>query len=178
VKPITASLVLAASLFAVTSVGATDTITVFHKFVGGNDGDDPSWLIQASDGNFYGTTYLSTLGYGSTVFKVTPDGQFTTLFRAPYNPNGTNHYPDGNTYTSIVEGPDGFLYVVGSTIFKISKSGTDFQLLEVGEGVQALAGLGRQLLWLGRQRDISAHHQWHLHSVVCSEQQRVHCGEL
>ena len=54
------------------------------------------------------------------------------LFTAPYDPNGTNHYPEGNTYSHIVEGPDGFLYVVGSTIFKISKSGTNFQLLEVG----------------------------------------------
>jgi hypothetical protein len=106
---------------------ASPTLTVLHKF-GGTSADDPDSLIQASDGNFYGTTYLGD----STVFEVTASGQFKLLFTAPYKPNGTNHYPDGNTYTSIVEGPDGFLYVVGSTIFKISKSGAHFQLLEVG----------------------------------------------
>ncbi|HEX2714235.1 MAG TPA: choice-of-anchor tandem repeat GloVer-containing protein, partial [Candidatus Acidoferrales bacterium] len=81
---ISASLVLAACLFTVTSAGATDTLSVIHKFVGGNDGDDPNSLIQASDGNFYGTTYL---GVG-TVFQVTPAGQFTTVFDLPpQNPN-------------------------------------------------------------------------------------------
>jgi hypothetical protein len=119
---------IALSLASIIPAAASPTLTVLHKFGGTNAGDDPDSLIQASDGNFYGTTYLND----SIVFKITPAGQFTLLFTAPYNPNGTNHYPDGNTYTSIVEGPDGFLYVVGSTIFKISKSGTGFQLLEVG----------------------------------------------
>jgi hypothetical protein len=120
--------VIALSLASIIPAAASPTLTVLHKFGGTNAGDDPDSLIQASDGNFYGTTYLND----SIVFKITPAGQFTLLFTAPYNPNGTNHYPDGNTYTSIVEGPDGFLYVVGSTIFKISKSGTGFQLLEAG----------------------------------------------
>jgi hypothetical protein len=130
VSAITVSLVLAASLFTATSAGATDTLTVFHKFVGGNDGDDPNSLIQASDGNFYGTTYL---GVG-TVFEVTPDGQFTTLFRATHS---SNRYFYGDFFTSVVEGPDGFLYVIarGSnnnpppTLFRISKSGSDFQVV-------------------------------------------------
>jgi uncharacterized repeat protein (TIGR03803 family) len=34
-------------------------------------------LIQASDGNLYGTT---SYGYG-TVFKITPGGMLTTLYR-------------------------------------------------------------------------------------------------
>ena len=53
--------VLAASLFTATSAGAADTLSVFHKFVGGNDVDDPNWLIQASDGNFYGTCHWARI---------------------------------------------------------------------------------------------------------------------
>jgi len=131
VNPMSASLILAASLFTAVSAGATDTLTVFHKFVGGNDGDDPNSLIQASDGNFYGTTYLSV----GTVFKVTPDGQFTTVFFLP--PQNPNRYFYGDFFTSVVEGPDGFLYVIarGSNnnpspmLFRISKSGSDFQVV-------------------------------------------------
>ena len=63
------------------------------------------------------------------------------LFTAPYNPNGTNQYPDGNNYTDIVEGADGFLYVVASsgaqssnvaqpgTLIRISKSGTGYEVV-------------------------------------------------
>ena len=129
-KPAVLSLFFAAFLFTATSAGATDTLSVIHKFLGGSDGDDPSAMIQASDGNFYGTTYLSV----GTVFKVTPDGQFTTLFVATHN---SNRYFYGDFFTSVVEGPDGFLYVIsrGSnsnpnpTLFRISKSGTDYQVV-------------------------------------------------
>ena len=131
VSAITASLVLAASLFTATFAGATGTPTVLHTFGGGNDGDDPNSLIHASDGNFYGTTYL---GVG-TVFQVTPNGQFTTVFSLP--PQNPNRLFYGDFFTSVVEGSDGFLYVTarGSNnnpnpmVFRISKSGTGFQVV-------------------------------------------------
>jgi uncharacterized repeat protein (TIGR03803 family) len=131
------SLLLAALLLAVNPARAATAITELFGFPGA-DGQDPDHLIQASDGNLYGTTYLG----GGTVFKVTPSGQFTLLLTAPYDPNGTNHYPDGSNYTSVAEGFDGFLYVVASsggvplggvasnagTLIKISKSGTSFEV--------------------------------------------------
>jgi uncharacterized repeat protein (TIGR03803 family) len=131
------SLLLAALLLAVNPAGAAPTITELFGFPAA-DGQDPDHLIQASDGNLYGTTYLG----GGTLFKVTPSGQFTLLLTAPYDPNGTNHYPDGSNYTSVTEGSDGFLYVVASsggvmlsgvasnagTLIKISKSGTSFEV--------------------------------------------------
>ncbi len=46
-----------------------------------------------------------------------------------------------------------------------------------GGAIQSVGGLRWQLLWGGRQRDFSAHHQWHVHPVVVSGQQRVHGGE-
>jgi uncharacterized repeat protein (TIGR03803 family) len=131
------SLLLAALLLAAKPAGAAPTITELFGFPAA-DGQDPDYLIQASDGSLYGTTYLG----GGTVFKVTPSGQFTLLLTAPYNPNGTNHYPDGRNYASVAEGSDGFLYVVASsggvplggvasnagTLIKISKSGTSFEV--------------------------------------------------
>jgi hypothetical protein len=88
-------------------------------------------MILASDGNFYGTTYLSV----GTVFKVTPAGQFTTIFTG--TPSNPNRFFYGNVFTGLVEGPDGLLYVIerGSnnnpnpTLFRISKSGTDYQVV-------------------------------------------------
>jgi uncharacterized repeat protein (TIGR03803 family) len=130
------SLLLALSAGFGAPAGATPTLSELFGFPGA-DGQDPDALIQASDGNFYGTTYLG----GGTVFKITPQGQFTLLLKAPYDPNGTNHYPEGEFYSDLIEGPDGFLYVVASsgstsasvanpgTIVRISKSGTGFEVV-------------------------------------------------
>ena len=130
VKPLTASLVLAASLFTAASAGAAPTLTVIHDFTG-SDGNEPDALIQASDGNFYGTTYL---GIG-TVFQVTPSGQFKTVFSLP--PQNPNRFSYGDYFTSVVEGSDGLLYVTarGSNsnpnpmLFRITKSGTQFKVV-------------------------------------------------
>ena len=130
VNPISESLLLAAFLFTATSAGATD-LSVIHKFKGGNGGNMPNSLIQASDGNFYDTTYL---GVG-TVFQVTPTGHFKTVFFLP--PQNPNRFFYGDYFTSVVEGSDGFLYVTvqGSNnnpnpmLFRISKSGSDYQVV-------------------------------------------------
>jgi hypothetical protein len=129
-KPAVLSLLFTAFLFTATSAAATDIVSVIHKFTGGSGGDDPDSLILASDGNFYGTTYLSV----GTVFKVTPNGQFSTIFTATH---GSNRFFYGNFITSVVEGSDGLLYITerGSnnnpnpTLFRISKSGTDYQVV-------------------------------------------------
>jgi hypothetical protein len=122
--------VIALSLAAIMPAAAASTLTVLHDFTGA-DGNDPNWLIQASDGNFYGTTYL---GVG-TVFQVTPAGKFTTVFSLP--PQNPNRYFYGDYFTSVVEGSDGLLYVIANgsnsnpnpMVFRISKSGTGFQVV-------------------------------------------------
>ena len=56
-------------------------------FFNGADGRSPAaWLVQGSDGNFYGTTYYggytnlnSGQGYG-TVFRISPSGTLTALY--------------------------------------------------------------------------------------------------
>src|SRR5690242_4541724 len=78
-------------------------------------GGEPSFLIQGSDGNFYGTTFVSSEGNqsqpnGGTVFSVTPKGQFSLLHT--FLPGAKNNYPNGNNPSSIAEGSDGNFYGV------------------------------------------------------------------
>lgn len=95
-------------------------------------GSGPDSLIQASDGNFYGTTEFGGVGTqaAGTVFKLTPTGQLTVLYTFVADQSG-NHLKGANP-TSLVEGNDGFLYGTAQgggsdnngVVFKLSKSGT------------------------------------------------------
>src|SRR5580692_1286152 len=78
-------------------------------------GGEPGSLIQGSDGNFYGTTFVSSEGNqsqqnGGTVFSVTPKGQFSLLHT--FLPGVKNNYPNGNNPGPITEGSDGNFYGV------------------------------------------------------------------
>ena len=120
-------------------------------------GDGPQGpLLQASDGNFYGTTMSGgfdgqctgdpgTHPCAGTIFKLTPQGQLTVLHTFAWE-NITAPYVDGSTPAGgLAEGPDGYLYGsatrggLGTTpssntssgnglIFRISKTG-QFQIL-------------------------------------------------
>jgi uncharacterized repeat protein (TIGR03803 family) len=122
------------SLYAQTSTSTTKTLFAFSCNSSGNtcpQGEDPNSLIQAEDGNFYGTTGLRGTGNqaAGTVFKITPAGRFTTLYT--FVANAAGDYPNGANPTSLIEGNDGFLY--GTTnfgggdnqgvVFKLSKAG-------------------------------------------------------
>jgi uncharacterized repeat protein (TIGR03803 family) len=91
------------TVFQITTNGA---LTTLYSFSGGNDGNSPfAALIQASDGNFYGTTaYGGTFGDG-TVFQITTNGTLTTLAWF----NGAN---GANPQDPLVEGTDDNLYGV------------------------------------------------------------------
>jgi uncharacterized repeat protein (TIGR03803 family) len=104
------------------------------------NGGEPFMLIQASDGNFYGTTLVSQAGIsnpqGGSIYKITPAGQFTLLFT--FSPGAGNNYPDGDLPgAALVEGMDGMLYgtaIFGGgnnagVIFKIGKDGSGFQVV-------------------------------------------------
>ena len=98
------------------------------------DGAQPFYtqLIQATDGNFYGTTFLDGVNGGGTVFRITPAGKLSTL----YSFCEQNECADGaNPYAGVIQGTDGNFY--GTTqeggvsiynsspgiIFKISPNG-------------------------------------------------------
>jgi len=93
-------------------------------------GQGPYGLIQASDGNFYGTTEFggdisacNTEGCG-TVFRLTPSDTLTTVYTFCAQDGVYCTYEDGPT--AIVEGGDGNFYAAAEAgiIFKLTASGT------------------------------------------------------
>jgi uncharacterized repeat protein (TIGR03803 family) len=130
----------AGTIFKLTPRGVLTTLHNFCSLGGCADGYyvDESFgtLIEGTDGNFYGTTdlggnqasYCDVYGCG-TVFKITPQGKFTTIYRfcsQPICADGAGPYEltqgaDGNFYG--VTGTGGSSSVVGGTIFRLSADG-------------------------------------------------------
>jgi uncharacterized repeat protein (TIGR03803 family) len=90
-------------------------------------------LIQASDGNFYGTTEGGgQYGYG-TIFKITPNGTLTSLYSFCSQQNcDDGAFPearllqglDGNLYGTTSYGGTHYLCEIGcGTIFRITPAG-------------------------------------------------------
>jgi uncharacterized repeat protein (TIGR03803 family) len=98
------------------------------------DGSAPvAGLVQAANGDFYGTTGGGTFGYG-TIFRVTPNGMLTTLYSFGSQSGdgaGTNvlinaliQATDGNFYGTTT--PLGFESCAATqcgTVFKITPTG-------------------------------------------------------
>jgi uncharacterized repeat protein (TIGR03803 family) len=90
----------AGTVFKLTPSG---TFTTLHSFGSGDGAEPRAALIQATDGNFYGTTSGAGFGLDGTIFKITPSGTFSTLFTF----NGTN---GENPFSTLIEGANGDLY--------------------------------------------------------------------
>src|SRR5580704_8752762 len=69
------------TIFEVTPTGGISLLYSFCGLAGCADGGYPSApLIQASDGNFYGTTNEFGINGGGTIFKISRGGTLTTLY--------------------------------------------------------------------------------------------------
>ena len=131
-------LVLIVGLFLLNAIHA-QTISELYGFACPNsvcpEGAGPGPLIQASDGNFYGGT-----GIQGGIFKITPAGHLTVLHTFTQAPK-TGHYDQGEGPSALVEASDGYLYGYNSsggpnpdssgTLFRLSKTGANFQVLQV-----------------------------------------------
>jgi uncharacterized repeat protein (TIGR03803 family) len=134
---------------AVFKVTPSGTETVLYSFAGGSDGEHPyASVIQASDGNFYGTTYQGGAGGLGTVFRLTPSGTETVLYSFSggssdgANPEaGVIQGSDGNFYGSTLQGGAGGF----GTVFKLTPSGSE-TLLHVFAGSSDGAGPGANLV--------------------------------
>lgn len=86
-------------------LSTSGSIALLHAFTDGSDGANPySALVQASDGNFYGTTETGGSGGAGTVFQITASGSLTTLYSFTGGADG------GNPYSPLIQGTDGNLY--------------------------------------------------------------------
>ena len=118
------------TIFRMTSAGA---LTTLYSFCPSGDictdGQNPeAGLIQAEDGDFYGTTTLGGAHSAGTVFKISTSGTFTTLYSFcslrtcidGSNPNG-----------ALIQAANGYFYGTTSqggahksgTVYKITPKG-------------------------------------------------------
>jgi uncharacterized repeat protein (TIGR03803 family) len=103
-------------------------LTVLHKFCTENDCDDgtnpAAPLIQASDGNFYGTASgLNEEGVGTpSVFRMTPKGDLTPLMDLYLQgaTQGLVQYTDGTVYGTTPNGGNALCTYGCGTIFTVS----------------------------------------------------------
>jgi uncharacterized repeat protein (TIGR03803 family) len=131
------------TVFRITPSGALTTIYNFCSQTNCADGEFPyAGLVQATNGDFYGTTGWGGANGDGTVFKITPSGMLTTLYSFCSHAGCTD---GANPFAGLVQATNGDLYgatgaggigasvcapgqltPVGGcgTLFKITPSGT------------------------------------------------------
>jgi len=103
----------------------TGAFTVLHR-LGAADGLEPSGMIQATNGNFYGVTDgLPRVGtFNVDIFQFTPAGEFTVQFKSSIHNtpiSGLTQGANGNLYGAFENIPAGEI-----NFFEVSTDGTGF----------------------------------------------------
>jgi uncharacterized repeat protein (TIGR03803 family) len=119
------------SIFRIDSKGDFEVLHLFND----GDGGYPVSLIQASDGNFYGSTYLGGQYNQGGVFKMDAVTHQVTVLH-----NFTGGSDGGGGSIGFLQASDGYLYGLtanggsaGGTLFRMSTSGSDFKVLHTFE---------------------------------------------
>jgi uncharacterized repeat protein (TIGR03803 family) len=122
------------TVFKITPNGTLTTLYSFCSQSNCTDGAGPNQLIQATNGDFYGTASSGGANGSGTIFKITPSATLTTLYSfcsqsgcldgsGPYA--GLVQATNGDFYgTTTGGGANPFGGDLGGTIFKITPSGT------------------------------------------------------
>jgi uncharacterized repeat protein (TIGR03803 family) len=82
--------------------------------------------MEAGDGNLYGTTVLGGSHDQGTIYRLTPAGEFTTMYS--FGPTGFSQY-NAYPFGPLLEGTDGNLYgtsygLGGGTVYGMTPDGT------------------------------------------------------
>jgi uncharacterized repeat protein (TIGR03803 family) len=146
------------AVYKITLGGKLTTLYSFCSVTNCADGTDPfGGLVEATNGEFYGTTGSGGKSNYGTVFKITSSGKLTTL----YSFCSLSNCADGaNPYPALIQGTDGNLYGEAEfggrntecpsgcgTMFKITPAGKlttlyNFcSLNECGDGYYPFGGL-------------------------------------
>lgn len=112
-------------IFKVAPTFGNATVTTVANLGSTTGGTAPlGRLVQSVDGNYYGTTQYGGTYDKGTVFRVTPQGQLTTVVsfggtNGIYPTGGLTNGPDGNLY-GITAGESGDPY---GTVYKVTTAG-------------------------------------------------------
>lgn len=124
------------------------SVTVLHRNVLSSGVNIATPLVQATDGNFYGTASEGGSRGDGTFFQVKLPGTFTFLHTF-YNSTNNAASPGG----SIVQGSDGYIYGttadggsdLSGTVYKVKLDGSNFSLIHSfnpnTEGILPFGGL-------------------------------------
>jgi uncharacterized repeat protein (TIGR03803 family) len=110
-----------------------DKLTLLHSFTGSSDGSMPiGALVQASDGNLYGTCYSGGANGTGTAFRITTKGVFTKIydFAAEAAPGNIGYLPRAG----LIQASDGNLYGTAWQGGAFTATGTIYQLTLAGAG--------------------------------------------
>ena len=118
------------TVFKMTPAGK---VTLLHSFTGSSDGSMPiGALVQASDGNLYGTCYSGGANGTGTAFRITTKGVFTKIydFAAEAAPGNIGYLPRAG----LIQASDGNLYGTAWQGGAFTATGTIYQLTLAGAG--------------------------------------------
>jgi uncharacterized repeat protein (TIGR03803 family) len=121
------------TVFQITTAG---TFTTLYSFLGGTNGAIPkAGLVQAADGNYYGTTSIGGSNTYGTVFSISSNGTFTPVYQ--FN-KADGRYPAD----ALIQSLSAYGFFFGTTTFggtrgegtafKVSSQGTFTTLFDFG----------------------------------------------
>ena len=112
-------------IFAMTAIASSaQTLTTLNSFDNTNGAYPFAGLVQATDGNFYGTTYNGGSANEGVVFKITPEGTLTTQYNFC---SKTNCTAGALPYAGLIQDTNGILY--GTTVSGVEdERGTAFKI--------------------------------------------------
>src|SRR5580693_970256 len=120
------------TIYKITPGGTLTTLYAFCSESGCMDGDGPAVkLLQATNGDFYGTAFSGGAHGGGTIFKLSPSGALTTIYSFCSHSTISVSCTDGQGPNALVKATNGNFYGAtyaggangDGTIFEITSSG-------------------------------------------------------